>query len=117
MKVGIDIVEVERFENKSQAFYKKLFTKNEINYCKTFKNPAEHFAGFFAVKEAVMKTFGVGIEDISFRDIEVTHDEFRKPIALLFGTAKNFLDKKTENNIEISISHTKKIATAIAILF
>ena len=57
--IGIDIVDVNRFSSKkfseNKEFYSKIFTKNEINYCTKFKNPYTHFAGKFALKEAVIK--------------------------------------------------------------
>ena len=58
--VGIDIINVSRFRNmpfeKKSSFYKKIFHENEINYCLKFKDPYTHFAGKFAVKEALIKS-------------------------------------------------------------
>ena len=55
--IGVDIVEICRFKkikyNLKPSFYKKLFKQNEIDYCLKFKNPYEHFAGKFALKESV----------------------------------------------------------------
>ena len=57
--IGVDIVEICRFKkikyNARPSFYKKLFKQNEIDYCLKFKNPYEHFAGKFALKESVKK--------------------------------------------------------------
>ena len=58
--VGIDMVEIKRFEDKTyqknKKFYKKIFMQSEINYCLKFKNPGPHFAGKFAIKEAMKKS-------------------------------------------------------------
>ena len=57
--MGIDIVNVSRFKkkplNNNLNFYKKIFSDSEINYCKKFSSPYEHFAGKFAIKESVIK--------------------------------------------------------------
>ena len=41
--VGIDMVEIKRFEDKAyqknKKFYEKIFVQSEINYCLKFKNP------------------------------------------------------------------------------
>ena len=113
MKVGIDLVEVARFENKNQSFFQRLFSKNEIEYCTSRKNTSQSFAGHFAAKEAVMKALGAGIDTISFEDIEILHLSSGKPIVNLFGTAKTLLAQFNIKHIEISISHTDGLATAI----
>ena len=55
--IGIDIVDINRFRKldykQNISFFERIFTKSEINYCRKFQNSAEHFAGKFAVKEAV----------------------------------------------------------------
>ena len=59
-EIGIDIVKIDRFRkknfSKNQSFYEKIFTKSEISYCKKFIDPYPHFAGKFALKEAVQKS-------------------------------------------------------------
>ena len=61
--IGIDIVNVSRFKkkplNNNLDFYKKIFSDSEINYCKKFSSPYEHFAGKFALKEALIKSIKI----------------------------------------------------------
>ena len=58
--IGIDIIDVNRFRDipyeKKTSFYNNIFNKNEISYCLKFKDPYPHFAGKFAIKEAVIKS-------------------------------------------------------------
>ena len=58
--VGVDIVKVERFQDKPYSkhknFYKKIFLDSEIKYCLKHKNSAVHFSGKFAIKESVKKS-------------------------------------------------------------
>jgi len=103
--VGIDITTINRFKklpySTNQKFYKKIFQLSEINYCLKFKNSAEHFAGKFAIKEAVKKSI---LEDIDFLDIRISHYRFKPKITLL---------KKLPYKFIASISHDDNVAIAI----
>lgn len=106
--VGIDLVEVSRFlpyENERDApFLKKVFFVDELEYCFSYKNPSVHLAGFFALKEAASKALGV--EKYPFAEIEIKHDEKGAPEAWFKGQ---------KLPVKVSISHTAKLATAIAV--
>ena len=115
MKVGIDLVDIKRFENKPEHFFEKIFTKAETLYCTSYSSPAEHFAGHFAAKEAVMKALGHGLEEISFLDIEIFHEKTSAPKVRLSGNAQKYRDELGIKNLEISISHDAGLATAICI--
>ena len=73
--VGIDMVEIKRFEDKpyqkNKKFYKKIFGQSEINYCLKFKNPSPHFAGKFAIKEAMKKLLdeSIDLSGVGFADV------------------------------------------------
>ena len=81
--IGIDIINIERFKKKEYAknkkFYQKIFTNSEIRYCLEFKNSSEHFAGKFAIKEAVRKTIK---EKIPFNKILTMHKNSKPRIVL-----------------------------------
>lgn len=121
---GIDLIEVSRMETalqkKDNGLIKKIFTKLEIDYCKRKANVAiqsQHYAGRFAAKESFFKAIGTGWRGgIHWKDVEVVNDEFGKPDLALKGKAKEIVKKMNVNAIHLSISHTKKTATAIVIL-
>lgn len=106
--VGIDLVEISRFKristNRTGPFLKKVFFEREIEYCFSYKDAATHLAGHFAAKEAVSKALGV--TRYPFAEIEIRHKKDGAPEAY-----KN--SKKLP--VFLSISHTKTLATAIAI--
>lgn len=116
--LGTDIIEIGRIDKVivryGHKFLDRLFTKKEQEYCLKHKMSARHFAGRFAAKEAVVKALGTGIsKDIHWVDIEIFNDEHGRPyvcysskIASMFGNPE----------IQISISHCKEYATAVAIL-
>jgi holo-[acyl-carrier protein] synthase len=107
--IGIDVVEIKRFKKipykTNSRFYKKIFLTSEINYCTKFKNPYEHFAGIFAVKEAVKKSISTTID---FLDIETYHSN-SSPKVRIRGRYKN------DYIFLVSISHEKNIAVAVII--
>ncbi len=118
MKVGIDIIEIDRFNKIANDFnkLKHIFTENEINYFFNYNNALQHIAGNFSAKEAVSKALKTGFSyGISVLDIEILHDN-KVPKVNLKGRAKDLFEKKGYKNIDISISHNNAMATAICII-
>ena len=117
---GLDIIEIERIrkslEKYSERFEEKVFTQDEIDYCRAQADPARHFAGRFAVKEAVSKCLGTGISGgVAWKDIEVLQKESGQPILKLTHKTKELFDHHKLNAIHISISHARDFAIANAI--
>ena len=118
MRVGIDIVDVNRFERIASDEVKlaTLFTAKEIAYFKNFANPTTHIAGTFSAKEAVAKAFKTGFTpDVLPLEIEILHEN-KVPRVNLKGGAKKFFEEQGFTKIDISISHTNTIAEAICII-
>ena len=107
-QLGIDIVDIERFRKKNfiknESFYKKIFTDLEITYCRKFSDPYPHFAGKFALKEAVQKSIQ---ENIIIKKIETFHINSKPKIKI-----KN---QEKKYDFIASISHERQYAIAIAI--
>lgn len=117
---GLDIIEIKRIkrslEKYSPRFENKIFTDKEISYCQSQADPGKHFAARFAVKEAVSKSLGTGINhDVGFKDIEVINQDSGKPIVIMSGQGKKLFDKLNLKSIHISISHDRHYAIAHAI--
>ena len=106
--IGIDIVDVERFSSKqfseNKDFYRKIFNNSEIQYCLKFKNPYPHFAGKFALKEAVIKALN---KKINFLNIDTLHESGSPKIQL--KTYENYSSKA-------SLSHESNIAVAVVLI-
>lgn len=117
--LGVDIVEIERMEKilqRSPRFAYRVFTDNERAYCEGHHRPAVRYATHFAAKEAVLKALGTGFADgIAFTDVEVTHDEKGKPLALLHGRAQQIASTLGILEIPLSLSRTNETAVANAI--
>ena len=82
-QIGIDIVKIDRFREKSifenESLYEKIFTKSEMTYCKKFSDHYPHFAGKFALKEAVQKSIK---KSLVFNKIETLHSNSKPEIKL-----------------------------------
>jgi len=108
--VGVDIIEIERIkesiENHADHFLSRIFTPLEIEYCNKHANPAVHFAGRFAAKEAIAKALGSGFgKDLSWKDLEIQSDDKGKPII-----------SYKHHTIHLSISHCRTFAVAMAVI-
>lgn len=118
---GIDIIEVERVEAAYQRFgsrfLERILRPDELAYCLSHKSPGPFLAARFAGKEAVSKAFGTGIgAHLSWQDIEIRRKESGEPYVVLHDKGKTFLEARGGRLVHLSLSHTEKHATAIAIL-
>ena len=74
MRVGVDLIEIDRvrraLERHGDGFRERCFTAAEREYCESKANPAQHYAGRFAAKEAVGKALGSGVY-FTWKEIEI----------------------------------------------
>jgi len=115
---GIDVIEVERIRRAADqnAFLERIFTPNERVYYQKCGADPQTLSGMFAAKEATAKALAAGFNGISWRDIEIMHDDLGKPYVQLWNSAKTRMETLGGRNIHISISHIKTLAIAQAIL-
>lgn len=122
MGTGIDLVENERMleiiKRWGHKFKDRVFLTEEQEYCDTKAFPCRHYAGRFAVKEAVSKAFGTGFgPHLSWLDIEVARNqESGAPSIKLSERAEEFARGYNTIDILISLTHTKHYAVAHAFL-
>ena len=114
LSVGTDLVEVRRIARlvRDTRFLARVFTAEEVRYCRTKRNAAQHFAVRFAAKEAVWKALGdvPAIRGIALKSIGVRRAPSGKPAVLLPARLKRF-----EKKLALSLSHTSDYATAVAV--
>ena len=119
--IGIDLVENGRLEkiiNKwGIKFLNRVFSSGEIQYCDKHIQSAIHYGARFAAKESFLKALGIGLGmGVKLSDIEVIRDKNGKPFLALHGGAKVQIEKREITKIHLSLTHTKKYATAIVLL-
>ena len=111
MTVGTDVLEIERAAQIEKIKH-KVFTNNELLYIEKFENKSEHFAGIFAAKEAVFKC--LNLKFLAHQEIEILHNENGKPYVCFYGETLNYFMKNFKS-IDISLSHSRTIATSVAV--
>lgn len=119
--VGTDITDVARIkdsiEDFGDKFLKKIFTENEIKYCKDTKEMKyQHLAARFAAKEATFKAISTLLSDrysISWKNAEVINDGNGKP-SINFNSLDENVERelKSIKSIDVSLSHLKEYAVA-----
>jgi holo-[acyl-carrier protein] synthase len=120
MEIGVDIVEIHRIAKQASnaRFLKRVFTPQEVAYCRSRKNSPQHFAVRFAAKEAVWKAIAssaivrrsFGGRGLSHRDIQVRNRSNGKPEVIF---PKRF--SRLARRVSISLSHGRDYAVAMAI--
>lgn len=115
--LGSDIIEIRRIEESlerhGKRFLDRVFTISEQDYCLRYRDSFRHFAGRFAAKESIVKALGTGISSsVSWLDMEILNDAQGKPtVEFSLKVKEEFHDPR----IQISISHCKEYAMAVAL--
>ena len=118
MKVGVDLIEIERIRRALErypGFRERCFTEAERAYCDSRKNPAQSYAGRFAGKEAVGKALGFGVaRAFAWRDVEIVGRP--KPAVQLHGRLAAWADRLGAGEIDLSMTHSRELASAVAVV-
>ena len=117
--IGTDLIEIVRIQRaieKNPHFMERVYTANEIAYCRRKKNAWQSFAARFAAKEAVSKAFGTGIGPVGLMEIEILNAENGQPKVVLHGKALQLAADRNIQRMHISLSHSEAYAMATAVL-
>ena len=117
--IGNDIIEIERIEKaiSKESFKIKIYTQRELENIEKRGDRVETYAGIFSAKEAISKAIGTGVRKFSLTDLEILNDDLGKPYVVVSEKLDKIIKSKKEDyQIEISISHSKKYATAVAMV-
>lgn len=118
--LGIDIVEVERIEEKiakGNGFRELVFSANEIAYCERKTNKYEHYAARFAAKEAFFKALGTGwLNGTAFNEVEIANNDLGKPEIVLLAQTAETIKAMGSFTIMVSLTHIKSAASAVVVI-
>lgn len=118
--IGMDATEIERVERAiarfGDRFLRRVFTDGEIAYATRRRNPAPHFAGRFAAKEAAMKALGTGhSQGVLWKDIEVVRHGGPPQLQFQGGAAQRLALLKASGTL-LTITHSETLAIAQVLL-
>ena len=118
--LGIDATDIPRIastlERYGERFMNRIFTDGEIAYCRRRREPAIHFAGRFAAKEAAMKALGTGhSQNVLWRDIEVVRRGGPPQLQFHGGAARRFAAIGAQSSL-LTITHSETLALAQVLL-
>jgi holo-[acyl-carrier protein] synthase len=114
--IGIDLLEIDRLERaleRRPRLGERLFTDGERAYAATRARPMMHLAARFCAKEAVAKA--LQLREWSWRDVEVLGGGDKPPSVRLTGAAARRA-AELGATVEVSLTHTRGMAAAVAVL-
>lgn len=118
--IGIDLIETERVAEKlarNRGFREKVFSPAEIEYCERMAETAQHFAGRFAAKEALLKALGFGLTGyLELKDAAIENNDLGAPFFVFAGEMRGIIAARGVAHIHVSISHIHLAASAVVIL-
>ena len=119
--IGIDLVKVERLMASLERFghrlESRLFTPDELEYCRRHRDPVPHLAARFAAKEATSKALGTGMGGgMGFRQIEVLQPGGQQPRLRLHGAALERFEALGCTASHLSLTHDGGFAIACVVI-
>ncbi len=116
LRTGVDLIEIDRFATAYQSYRQRLlqriFTPTELE--ENGENMAS-LAARFAAKEAVAKTFGTGIGQVTWREIEICRGRAGEPVLHLHGRAQQLAEAQHLDIWSLSLSHSQSYAIAFVV--
>jgi holo-[acyl-carrier protein] synthase len=118
--LGLDATDIPRIratmDRYGERFLRRVFTDVEVAYCMRRRDPAIHFAGRFAAKEAAMKALGTGhTQQVLWRDVEVVRRGGPPQLQFHGGAARRFERMQAKSSL-LTITHSDALALAQVLL-
>lgn len=119
--IGVDLAQVERLRRVvarwNERFLRRVFTDQELAYCRRRRDPIPHLAARFAAKEATLKALGIGLRlGVSWRELEVRRERGQAPVMVLHGRSKAIAEARGGRCVLLSLTHDGDYALAQAML-
>jgi len=103
---------MERALARRPALAQRLFRQGELDYASSRARPAQHLAARFCAKEAVSKALGLGV----FAPLDVEVVGGGAAVGLELHGAARARAGELGVEVELSMTHTRGMAAAVAIV-
>ena len=118
--IGIDATDIGRMadaiERWGDRFLARIFTPNEIAYCRRRRDSAPSFAARFAAKEAAMKALGTGYSrGVFWTGIEVVRRHGPPQLQFHEGAAARLAEMGATGSF-LTLTHSQDMAIAHVML-
>jgi holo-[acyl-carrier protein] synthase len=116
----VDLTEIARIaaaiDRYGDRFVRRVFTEEEIAYCRRKRDFASSFAARFAAKEAAMKALGTGhSRGVFWRGIEVVRRGGPPQLRFHAGAAERFFAMGGTGSL-LTLSHSRELAIAYVLI-
>ena len=118
--IGIDATDIGRMadaiERWGDRFLARIFTPNEITYCRRRRDSAPSFAARFAAKQAAMKALGTGYSrGVFWTGIEVVRRHGPPQLQVHEGAAARLAEMGATGSF-LTLTHSQDMAIAHVML-
>jgi holo-[acyl-carrier protein] synthase len=115
--IGIDIVEVSEVESSiskyGERYLERVFTQQEVEYCRSGTNSGQRYAARIAAKEAAMKAMGTGWDrGVEWLSFEVVNEASGRPSLRMHGAAATLAAENRITRSWVSLAHNAGYAIA-----
>ena len=119
--IGVDLTRIPRLREVvarwNDRFLQRVFTEQELDYCRRRRDPIPHLAARFAAKEATLKALGTGLRmGVKWRELEVRRERGQAPTMVLSGRCRAIAEAKGGRRVLLSLTHDGDYAMAQAML-
>jgi holo-[acyl-carrier protein] synthase len=119
--IGVDLVHLPRMraiiERWQDRFLQRIFTEDEIAYCRARRDPVPHFGARFAAKEAGLKALGTGLGlGVRWRELEVRREQGQAPVLVLSGRCREISLTRGGDRMLLALTHDGDYALAQVVL-
>ena len=117
--VGAEITECLRvarmIDRYGEQFVDRVFTREEVRFCRDRKFPARHFAAHWAAKQAVLRALGLSWgRGINWRDMEIRSNGSGGWTVALRGAVRDHVEQVGVTRIHVAMAHCRTYATGYA---
>lgn len=115
--IGVDLVDVQRVERmlaRHPTFAERVFTPEEVSYCRRQASPAESFAARWAAREACRKSLG-GIRGMRWHEVWVERAPSGAPSMGMAGTSLERARSLGVSKVMVALTHERRMAAAFCL--